>query len=793
MKMKLYLTTLLLCLAVLLFVCACVDDDDDDNDDNDDASPVDDDTADDDTGVDDDDDNDATPDDDDTLDDDTFVDDDTNDDDTADDDTADDDTPEPTPEPNPTAKADAFRLYYKERSLRAITSLNRFAFSGDAVFANAFLMTAVAKEGNEYEVVPGPEGNNHFGRTAFTAWKMYEALGGRELELSLIRMFEGMVFNEAVSGHPGITTREAFPGWTRTMNGVDNTVTRSKWGAPVTPPVTYPSALEQEILDTFFDGLIFTYRENPEEYLFNFKAIDDLANFAVTYVFDELDHDPPFMRVSDCCSSFMVSQMGTWEGAYWGNHNSRDNFTDYALGFLAAFEVEAAADSLPADLVDAAANAAEAARRTGDNIIANDSRLMTVDEWHDYDTLTVGGNMNPDGEVEWQDLGSLAACQAAYLAQAISHEGLSSPVPQLPLPGAIETTAIQYVFDLIGLPLPAPVIQCRSVDDAFIGLGWGEILSIEVFGVPWYEIAEVVGMIFPGLWADLLGGMMDDFQELELGSVALCYYAQIVEDDDLYEETRATLNNMIEIQKILAKLVYGLVRDSQARTQIELENGPGTVDDLVDSTAEMLYKAATYARMFDIPWPLEDFVGFARGEEAVAYIENQLTMADTEPWPPISDEQIAASVEARLAGWTERAPWRIERYRERFGFTYPVRNTADGYECIGIDDNWQATENSRHVRFVEWDLWFEGPLCVMAPQTLDCTWAQMGCAPADLDGSGTGDAGDQTLFDAAWATYGEGADCSAGNDWCDGADFDQNGTLEQEDQDYLNAAQGCVI
>ena len=41
--------------------------------------------------------------------------------------------------------------------------------------------------------------------------------------------------------------------------------------------------------------------------------------------------------------------MGAWEGAYWGNHNSRDNFTDYALGFLAAMEA-AATPGLPADL-----------------------------------------------------------------------------------------------------------------------------------------------------------------------------------------------------------------------------------------------------------------------------------------------------------------------------------------------------------------------------------------------------------------------------------------------------------
>ena len=794
------MAVILILLAGLLM--SCTDDDDDTADDDvtdDDAyddDAIDDDVADDDLVDDDIVDDDFTDDDtlpdDDAVDDDS-VDDDSVDDDSADDDSADDDTVvEPTPEPNPNAKADAFKLFYRERSERALLSINRFALAGDAVAANAFGKSAIAKDGDEWEVVAGPEGNNPFGKTAFAAWKLYQAIGGRELELTLIRMFEGIVFNEAISGHPGLTTREAFPGWTRTMDGIGQTVTRTKWEVPVTPPVTYSPTLEQEILDTFYDGVVFTYRENPEEYLFNFKAVNELADFSVTFVFDELDHDPPFLRVSDCCSSFMVSQMGTWEGAYWGNQNSRDNFTDYALGFLAAFEAEAT-DGLPADLALAAQRAAEAARRTGDNIIEHDNMLMTVDEWHDYNTLTVAGAMNPDGEVEWQDLGSLASCQMAYVAQAISHDGLSWPVPELPLPGAIETTAIRYFFEvIIGIPIPLPVMKCKSVDDAFIGMGWGEILALEVFGIPWYEIAEFVGNLFPGLWADLLGGMMDDFQELELGAVVLCYYAQIAQDEELYSEVRQTLNNLIEIQKILANLVYGKAANPDNVAQVNAELGPGAMENLVDSTEEMLYKAATYARMFNIPWPLEDFNGFIRGDEKVTYIESQLTRADTTDWPLITDDQIAAQVEARLAGWVERAPWRIERYRDRFGSTYPVRRDGDGYECIGTDDNWQPTENARHEWFVDFSLWFEAPLCVFGPETLDCTWARLGCAPGDLDDSGEVDAADQALFDEAWTTYGSGAACSAVNDWCDGADFDQSGVLDEEDQAYLNAAQGCT-
>ncbi|MCZ7582598.1 MAG: hypothetical protein M5R36_04275 [Deltaproteobacteria bacterium] len=426
-------------LALLAALSCGGDDDDDDAAADDDSAAPDDDVADDDSSADDDD----------VDDDDDF------DDDTGDDDTTADDDDDDTVTPNPNARADAFRLFYRERSLRVITALNRFALSGDVVAANAFGKFAIARDGDAWEVVAGPEGNNPFGKSLFATWRLYQAIGGREFELSLIRMFEGIVFNEAVSGHPGLTTREAFPGWTRTMDGVGDEIERTKWGSPVTPPVTYDNALEQEILDTFYDGLLFTYRENPEEFLFNLKPTDELTTFSLTYVFDELDHDPPFLRVSDCCSSFMVSQKGPWTGAYWGNDNSRDNFTDYAMGFLTAIEAEAT-DGLPADVAAAAHHAAEAAHRIGDNIVAHDNVLMTVDEWHDYETLTIAGTKNPDGQEEWQDPGSLASCQMAYLAMAISTDGLPYPPPVVPLPGSIETTAIQYLFDLIGLPLPAP-------------------------------------------------------------------------------------------------------------------------------------------------------------------------------------------------------------------------------------------------------------------------------------------------------------------------------------------------
>ncbi len=778
MNHRLFLVGLLV--LVCLSFYSCGDDDDDNNDSIDDDT--DDDAADDDL------DDDTSDDDldDDTLDDDT--DDDTVDDDTLDDDTGDDDTIEPTPAPNPSAKADAFQLFYKERSARAITSLNRFSFSGDTVAANAFCKMAIAKDGDEYEVVPGPEGNNPFGKSAFSTWMLYQAIGGRNLELSMIRMFEGMVFNEAISGHPGLTTREALPGWTRTIDGDALTTTRTKWGVPVAPPVAYSSALETEIIETFFDGLTFRYRENPEEYLFNFKAINELTTFAIVYVFEQLDHDPPFLRVSDCCSSFMIAQQGTWTGAYWGNHNSRDNFTDIAMGFLAAMEVASTKD-LPADLVSAAEHAVEAAQRTGDNIIEHDSILMTVDEFHDYQTLPRAGDRRPDGETEWQDLGSLSSCQMAYVAQAISSDGLDTPVPVLPLPGAVETTYLHYFFEeVIGITIPLPTLKCRTLDDAFIGMGWGDILNMEIFGIPWYEIAEAVAVIWPELFPDLLGSMMDDFQEMELGAVALCYYAQLSAKPELFAEARQTLSNLIELQKILAKLVYGLTDNPDTRTRLIDAFGEEAVARQRKSAAEMLYKAATYARMFDIDWPLEDFGDFTLGDERTGYIESFLQLEDTQPWALLSDDEIKTQIETRLA---QRESWTQTRYWTRFPEDPPVRRAGDGYECLGPDDEWMATENPRHVWMQDFELWFEAPLCVFAPTTLDCSWAQLGCAHVDFDGSGLVDDADEALFTAAYNEYGTGATCSAGNDWCDGADLDLSGVLDDEDTAFMTAALGC--
>jgi hypothetical protein len=767
--------------------CGGGDDDDDSSPPVDDSASADDagdddqaDDADDDSG--DDSHDDSDDDDDDSLDD---ADDDSVDD-TAADDTADDDTEMPPP-PNPNAKADAFRLFYKERAERTILAFNRHAMAGDAVFATTFNKMAIAKTGDDWEVVPGPTDNNAIGMSTYATWKLYQAIGGRKLELSLIRMFEGLAFNEAVTGHSGITVREALPGWRLVLDGIAGTVERTRDGNPVTTPWPYAPELEQEILDTFYSGVVFTYRNDPLEYYFNLKAINELNDYALTWVFDGM---PDFLRISNCCSSWMISKKGEWTGSFWGNHNSRDNFTDYAMGYLAAFEAESLESQLPDDLAAAAIHAANAARLTGDRIVSDDNIQMTVPEGSDYEVFVPGGQVRPDGMTEWQDLGSLASCQMAYLASAISTNGLSAPVPVIPLPGAIETSAIKLLFDMLGITLPPPAIDCRSVDDAFFGATWTDIMNYEVLGVPWYDIAKAIAGIWPDLFPSLVGSAMDDFKELQLGAVGLSYYSRQTGDTQLFEESRQALKSLIEMQRVLAELVYGLRSNPDSFQRIAQSGGAAELDRVVRDATEMLYYAATYARMFDIYSPLDDFQGFADEEAQGNYLMSWLSRSDTASWTLLSDEEIQTQITQALSNTDS---WIQQRYTDRFGDTFPIRRAGDGYECIQPGDVWGPTENPHHDWFGGFRLWFTAPLCVFATDTLDCSWAKLGCAPADLDGSGAVDAADLATFGNAWTTWGEGATCSAGNAWCDGADLDRNGSLDTEDQGYMNAAQGCTV
>jgi len=784
------LLAVFLILTLVLFSFGCEDNDSRDYSDDDDATPIDDDIVDDDDDdiIDDDDNDDATPDDDDDDDDTTPVDDDTTpvdddtfiDDDTyTDDDTGDDDTPEP-PVTNE-ARADGFRLFYKERVERMLLSWNRYGMVGDAAFGVNIGKTAISIDGNEQEIVKGETDNNDIGASIYATWNAYNNIGGRDAELTLIRQFEGLAFYEAVSGGEGFTSREVIPGWTRVMDGVSDTVTRTRYGTPVTPPVTYPPALELEILDTFFDGLIFTYRENPMEYYWTFKPVNEMGDYAVTYVFS----DPPnFLHISNCCGSWKFNQSGEWDGGFWGNHNSRDNFPDMSMGFLAAMDaVTNHRRDLPADVLDAAENAVEAGNRIGDRICSDDHVQMTIDEDGD---LVPGGEVRPDGRTEWQDLGSFASCPMVYLAQAISTDGLDVPLQPSPMPGAIETSALRQLFTLIGLPnFPLPVIKCYSIDDAFIGMTWEEILSMEIFGAPWYEIALVIAEIFPDLFPELLGSTGDDFKEMELAVAALCYYADLTGKDDLLEEAKDALSNLIELHWILAELVYG-VADSPFR-----ELPQEVYDELVESTEEHLYVAAVVGRLYGIEGPVEDLDNFSIGESRNNYIEAQLNRGDTSPYPLRDDTEIMAIIQNELDGKVDKEPWIVERYWDRFESGPPIVRDGDGYQVQDYAGDWAYVDNIDHAMYSASKLMFEMALCTKSPWTLSCDWAALGCERPDLDADGGVDADDRTLFDAAYATY-SGQTCDAGNSWCEGADLDHSGAADQDDIDFIEAATGCV-
>ncbi len=750
-------------------------DDDVDDDADDDVDDDADDDLDDDTVVDDD----TLIDDDTLVDDDTVVDDDTTpDDDTVVDDDADDDAWTPPPVDN-VARANGFKLFYQERVSRLLLAWNRFGLAGDAAFGTNIHKHYIAKTGNEYEVVAGETDNNNIGYTAFSTWHDYRNLGGRDAELTLIRMFEGLQFYEAITGHSGLTSREELPGWTRVMDGVSDTVTRTRGGAPFTPPVVYPAPLETEILDTFYSGIIVTYREDPGEYYWNFKPINELEGFAITYVFSE---PPYFLRESDCCSSWMITQEGPWIGAYWGNHNSRDNFPDMSLGFLAAMDV-ALNGGAPDDVREAAQHAADAGHRVGDRIVADQDIQMTVPEGTDYDQIIPGGQVRPDGTTEWQDLGSFDSCVECYLAKALTTEGLDLPVPVMPLPGSLEMAALRELFQIIGITPPTlPVLNCHSIDDAYFGMTWSDMMNLKVFGQPWYEVADQIAQLFPDLFPQLLGSTADDFKEMEMGAMALCYYADLTGKADLLETARATLKNLIDLHRILAKLAYSAA-NSPNRTGDQAE-----FDQMTKDLAEELYHAAFMGALYGLETPLEDFENFQPGLNQQAYLESILSLGDTAPWPLITDDQIKTRVENSLAG---EDSWIVQRYRDRFGDVPPVRRAGDGYEAIGADGDWHPAENPHHQGYSASDLMWEMPLCTKAPWALSCDWARLGCARPDLDNSGAVDATDLQIFTDALAQY-AGQTCDAGNSWCGGADLDHSGAADQDDADFMNAAQGCV-
>ena len=671
-----------------------------------------------------------------------------------------------TPVPDPDAASLAFRLYYRERVARAVLSYNRFMLNGDVTFGTTIGKVGVARQGDDWEIVVGPNDNNHIGVSMWRTWHAYKVFGTRALELTLMRMLEGLVFFEAVSGHPGMTARMVYPGWTLELDQPEGTVLRSRDGGTVQAPVLPDPTLETEILDTLFSGFRGTYRLDPEDILLGYMPVAEIGPYAVTYSFSML---PGYLRVSDCCTSLMRTPAPhAWEGAFWGNHNSRDNFPDLATGYLIAAAI-LNDDAAGEDLRATAARAWEAGQRIGDLIQTHEGRLMTSDEHNPYDVLVVAGGVRPDGEVEAEDLGSISDCQMAFLARALSSQGLAMPLPELPAPGSLEALFEEFLGGAAECPVPTPVRTCTRLQEAYCGKDWGNIDELELMGKPWLDIVEELEAETPGAARQLIEGFQDDFHEKNIAILGLVFYAQVNGDDALLAAAQQAQAELTGLMRRFAELLYA-------------QTDPARL-------AERLYEAALFDAQGGQEVSASELGSFARAESQIANIEAVLHMEDTTENPLVTDEEILGIVESRLSASSDTVK---QRYLEHYGETPPLRRAGEGYEARGHHPEqewpWQAVETPRHrqlggIKFLE-----AMPLCNTAPHLLDCTWARLGCARPDLDGSGAVDDADRALFEAASATA---AVCGPDNLWCEGADLDRTGSVDGTDAAFMDAAQGC--
>jgi hypothetical protein len=680
---------------------------------------------------------------------------------------ASDATVEPPPF-NPDAAALAFRLYYRERVERAVVSYNRFMLFGGATFGITIGKAGIARDGDTFEVVPGPNDNNHIGASVNATWAAYRIFRTRTLALSLIRMFDGLVFLERVSGHDGLTGRLAYPGWTMTVDGLEGTVTQVRAGESVEPPFDEDPDLVREIVAAFFDGVRVTYIEEPEHILLTYMPVRETGPYSATYGFSML---PSYLRVSDCCTSLMqVPEPHPWAGAFWSNHNSRDNFPDLGLGFVAAMEAKDDPEADP-DLREAAKRAWEAGLRVGDRIQDSGGRIMTVDEHHDYETLTVSGAVRPDGETESEDLGSMADCQMAFLARALSAQGLGLPLPELPLPGSLEDLLGAFLTENEGCAEPGIDHTCTLLGEAICKRTWGNIGDLTMNGTPWLELIAALEEETPGTADLLLGGFQDDFHEISLAGLALVEYARTKGDRHLTTQTREALSGLTAMMRTFGELCYG-------------KTDPGRL-------ARRRYIAALTEGQAGLGPNRDDLADFLWAEQQMARIESMLSMADTVPAPLKTDEDILQEIASEVS---RRSRTVKARYQESYGDSPPVRRTEDGYEARVFHEGeagpWQLVPNTRHVVLGGIELLEALPICLAHPEILDCSWARLGCARPDLNKDGTVDQADGDIFQQARATHGDNA-CSGDNEWCGGADLDRSGVIDDLDAAFLEAAFGC--
>jgi hypothetical protein len=670
------------------------------------------------------------------------------------------------PVADPVAAARAFRLYYQERVERAVVAYQRFALVGDSDFGVTMGKTGLARQGDEFEVVPGPTDNNMLGLSLWTTWHAWRQFGSRTLELALLRMLNGLAFFEAVSGHPGLTARFVYPGWTRVVDGRAGTLTRTRDGRPAMAPAPFNPELEAELVATFWDGVRVTYREDPADFLFRYMPAVEVGPYALTYSFSAL---PAYLRSSDCCASIMrTPSPHPWQGAYFGNHNSRDNFPDLALGLVTALAVEQDGSAPPA-LRAAARRAREAGQRIGDSIAQHDA-LLTVSEHHPYDHLEPSGTVRPDGETEIEDLGTLADCPMAFLARAIGSGGLGTPLPVVHAPASIEFVLV----DAFGSEVSCEVIprrSCARLEEAFCGLDWNQMEQMTVFGRPWLELVREVEQGSPGMAETLIGGFQDDFYEITLAMSALVQYADVAGARELGRQARSALADLTHLMRVFADIIY-------AQTQ-------------PDRYAARLAEAALFEAWAGLgSVPLADLGELPDAEAHMRLLESWLTLADTEPAPLLTEEEILTRVDRQFARMSETVK---QRYRDAYGDSPPLRRTADGYEARGVPEAehpWQAVERPRHLVVGGARLLLGLPLCESAPGILDCAWARLGCARPDLNGDGTVDGEDVERWEAGRAAH-AGQACREGNAWCGGADLDRTGQVDEVDRAFLEAAQGC--
>jgi hypothetical protein len=359
----------------------------------------------------------------------------------------------------------------------------------------------------------------------------------------------------------------------------------------------------------------------------------------------------------------------------------------------------------------------------------------------------------------------------AYMAEAVSSPGLDLPVPGLPLPGEIEEMMLR---DLLGIDIDLPVQVCREINHAYFGTTYATLLRSEPLGIPWLALAEILDRLQNGLAEQLIGSFQNDYDDIVESTLGLVYYARITGRPDLEEAARAALLDQTNLMRSFADVIY-------TRTAPERRAG-------------QYYDAAVFDAIGGNHAVPADFQGFATAERRIAAIEGLLNMDDTEPAPLLTNEEILARVEQALAG--EKRESVVRRYRDAYGSIPPVRlnRAGDGYEArTSRDPVWRQADRPRHRGYGGHELLQEIPICVYAPEILDCSWARVGCEAADLDRNGITDPEDRDRFQAALASFENAGEngCTPANGWCGGADLDRTGELGDLDAAFMEAAQGC--